>query len=252
MRVAGLQTSILWEDPAGNFERAAPWIARAAAAGARLAVLPEMFATGFSMSAERIAEAPDGPSTAFLTGEARRHGLWVAGSVPIRLDAGRPYNTLVLAGPGGEVHRYRKIHPFTFAGEHEHYAAGTEHVVVDVEGVRLALFVCYDLRFADEFWAVAERCDAYVVVANWPERRRHHWVTLLQARAIENQAYVIGVNRVGEGNGLGYTGDSRVFDPWGEALAAAAGEETMLLAEVEPERVRSARSSFPILADRRR
>ena len=252
MIVAGLQVSIAWEDPEANFTRLRPWIARAAAAGARLAAVPEMYSTGFSMDAARLAEPPGGPSTRFLAEQAREHGMWLAGSIPVRFETGqRPANTLVLAGPKGELVRYRKIHPFTFAREHEHYAAGGEHVVVELEGVRLALFVCYDLRFADEFWAVAERTDAYLVVANWPERRRHHWTTLLQARAIENQAYVIGVNRVGEGNGLTYTGDSRVFDPWGEQLAAAAGDESLLLADVDPARVRAARETFPVLRDRR-
>jgi predicted amidohydrolase len=253
MLVAGLQSQIAWEDPPANFGRLRPWIARAAAAGARLLAFPEMYASGFSMAAERIAEAPDGPSTRFLVEEAARHRLWLAGSVAVRsAPGGKPFNTLVLAGPDGrEPVRYRKIHPFTFAGEHEHYAAGTEHVVVDVEGLRLGLFVCYDLRFADEFWAVAQDVDAYLVVANWPERRRHHWTTLLQARAIENQAYVIGVNRVGEGNQLNYTGDSRIFDPWGEMLAGAAGEETLLLADLDPARVKAARETFPVLRDRR-
>src|SRR5690606_38770200 len=100
-------------------------------------------------------------------------------------------------------------------------------------------------------WATAERTDAYVVVVNWPERRRLHWTTLLQARAIENQAYVVGVNRVGHGNGPDYSGDSRIGDPWGEVLAAAAGGETMLLADVRPEVVREAREKFPVLKDRR-
>ncbi len=141
----------------------------------------------------------------------------------VPLGEAKPYNTLVLASPHGQVVRYRKIHPFSFAKEHEHYGAGSDHITVDVEGLRCTLFVCYDLRFADEFWGRAEQTDAYVVVANWPERRRHHWTTLLQARAIENQAYVVGVNRVGHGNGLDYSGDSRIVDPWGEVLAAAAG-----------------------------
>lgn len=252
MRVAAIQSDIAWEDPTASFERLRPWLAAAAAAGARLAVLPEMFACGFSMETARVCEPVGGRSAAFLEEQARTHGIWVCGSIPELPDGERrPYNTLVLAGPAGQVHRYRKIHPFTFAREHEHYAAGREHVTVDVEGVRCSLFVCYDLRFADEFWARAEETDAYLVVANWPERRRHHWTALLQARAIENQAYVIGVNRVGRGGGLDYTGDSRILDPWGEVLAAGAGGETMLLAEVDPAVVRDAREKFPFLRDRR-
>ncbi|MFZ6180757.1 carbon-nitrogen family hydrolase [Nannocystis pusilla] len=253
MKIAAIQSDITWEDPEANFTRLRPWVAAAAAAGARLVVLPEMFACGFSMTTAKIAEPPGGPSTRFLEHQARQHDLWICGSVPeVPLGEAKPYNTLVLASPHGQVVRYRKIHPFSFAREDEHYGAGTDHITVDVDGLRCTLFVCYDLRFADEFWGRAEQTDAYVVVANWPERRRHHWTTLLQARAIENQAYVVGVNRVGHGNGLDYSGDSRIVDPWGEVLAAAAAGETMVLADVRPEVVRDARERFPVLKDRRK
>lgn len=252
MRIAAIQSDIAWEDPEANFARLRPWVAAAAGAGVKLVVLPEMFACGFSMATERIREPPGGPSTRFLEEQARQHGVWICGSLPeLTLGEARPYNTLVLASPHGQVIRYRKIHPFSFAREHEHYGAGADHVTVDIEGLRCTLFVCYDLRFADEFWATAEQTDAYLVVANWPERRRLHWTALLQARAIENQAYVVGVNRVGHGNGLDYSGDSRIVDPWGEVLAAAAGRETMLLADLRPEVVRDAREKFPVLKDRR-
>jgi predicted amidohydrolase len=252
MRVAALQGDIVWEDPVANFDRLRPRIAAAAAAGARLVLLPEMFSHGFSMHTHKIREQPDGASMLFLATQARQHAIWTAGSLPEQPPGSeRPFNTLVLAGPRGEIHRYQKIHPFRFAHEHEHYAAGDARVSVTVEGVRLTFFICYDLRFADEFWAVARETDAYVVVANWPERRRLHWTTLLRARAIENQAYVVGVNRVGEGDGIVYSGDSRIVDPWGEELAAAAGQETMLLADLDPEVVQKARESFPTFADRR-
>lgn len=252
MRVAGIQLDTVWEDPGASMARAAPWIAAAAAAGARLCVLPEMFACGFTMDTARLAEPPGGPSATFLAEQARAHRMWVCGSVPERIAGeSRPYNTLVLCAPDGTQHRYRKIHPFTFAGEHEHYAAGDAHVTVDVEGVRCTLFVCYDLRFADEFWATAKHTDCYVVVANWPSRRRHHWTALGQARAIENQAYVVAVNRCGEGGGLEYAGDSRIVDPWGELVATAAGGPTMILADVDAAVVADARARFPVLADRR-
>jgi predicted amidohydrolase len=253
MRVAAIQHDIVWEDPAANFARLEPRIAAAADAGARLVVLAEMYATGFSMATERTAEPPDGPSVGFLVTQASRTGAWVCGSVPelAAPGAARPHNTLVLAAPDGAVHRYRKIHPFTYGREHEHYEAGDRHLTVDVEGVRCSLFVCYDLRFADEFWALAPVTDCYVVVANWPAARRLHWQTLLQARAIENQAYVVGVNRVGEGGGLAYAGDSRIVDPLGEVLAAGAVGETVLVGELDPARVAEVRTAFPFLADRR-
>ncbi|WP_428261273.1 carbon-nitrogen family hydrolase [Haliangium sp.] len=251
MKIAALQTDIVWERPQHNFDQLAPTVAAAAAAGAELVILPEMFACGFSMDTAAVREPPDGPSAAFLRRTARAHGLWICGSFP-ELDGGdRPYNTLLLAGPGGETHRYRKLHPFTFAREHEHYQAGADFLTVTIAGVRTSFFICYDLRFADEFWTLADATDAYVVIANWPERRREHWRTLLRARAIENQAYVIGVNRVGEGSGLMYTGDSAVIDPWGETLVEARKDPTTLLAEIDPARVAEARTKFPVLADRR-
>ena len=252
VRIAGLQLDIAWESPVKNYAKVDPWIRTAVSAGARLLVLPEMYACGFTMNAAAVAEAEDGPSTTFLVERAFEHGIWIGGSVPVRpAGSERPYNTFVLAGPAGQIHRYRKIHPFTFADEHLHYDAGDRFVMVDVEGVRCTLFVCYDLRFADEMWATAKETDCYLFVANWPEKRRQHWMTLLQARAIENQAYVVGVNRVGEGGGLTYSGDSRVVDPWGEVVASAAGQETLLLAEIDPAVVADARRRFPVLQDRR-
>ncbi len=252
MRIAALQSDIIWEDPEANFARLDPWVEVAAAAGARLLVLPEMYACGFSMETEKISEPVGGPSTRFLADRARRHGLWLAGSIPELADRDeRPANTLIVAGPEGEIHRYRKIHPFSYAGEDRHYQAGEDFVTVDIEGVRCTLFVCYDLRFADEFWATTAATDVYLVVANWPEPRRHHWTALLTARAIENQAYVVGVNRVGDGGSLHYPGDSRIVDPMGTILAAAAEQETLLLAEVDAEVVRRTREALPFFRDRR-
>ncbi len=252
MRIAALQSDVVWEDPEANFERLEPWVAAAAAAGAKLLALPEMFSYGFSMATERISEPPGGPSTRFLKDQAGRHGLWLAGSVPERAKRQkRPHNTLIVVGPRGEIHRYHKIHPFSYAGEHRHYTAGARFVTVAIEGLRVTLFVCYDLRFADEFWATAAETDAYLVVANWPEARRHHWTSLLVARAIENQAYVVGVNRVGEGGELRYRGDSRIVDPMGEVLAAAADQETLLLADLDPAVVAETRRELPFMNDRR-
>jgi predicted amidohydrolase len=253
LRVAAIQTDIVWENPSANFERLETKLRTAATAGARLLVLPEMFSCGFSMATERVAEPPDGPSVAFLREQAKSLGVWVCGSVPERSepDAKRPSNTLVLAQPDGKLHRYRKRHPFSFGKEHEHYLAGDDMLTVEIEGLRVSTFVCYDLRFADDFWNLATRTDAYVVVANWPQRRREHWQTLLRARAIENQAWMIAVNRVGEGGDQVYSGDSTIIDPWGEIIATASRDEVTLFADVDVERVTDARSKFPVLADRR-
>jgi predicted amidohydrolase len=255
--VAAVQLDTVWEDRRASFERAAPWLDAAAAAGAGLVVLPEMFACGFSMATASIEEPPDGPTTAWMVDAASRHGFHLAGSVPVRFAGDeRPSNAFVLASPDGTVRHYRKRRPFTYAGEDRHYRAGTETLTweLPVEGadspLRVTPFVCYDLRFADLFWDAAPATDAYLVVANWPEARRHHWRALATARAIENQAYVVAVNRVGDGGALRYTGDSRIVDPLGEDLATAAGGETMLLADLAPARVAQVRRDLPFLEDR--
>jgi predicted amidohydrolase len=253
VRVAAVQHDIVWEDRDANFAHLDGLIGDAAQQRAQLVVLAEMFSTGFSMDTERIAEPFDGPSARFLVEQAIRRGVWVCGSAPeVQPGDSLPSNTLILAAPDGAVTRYRKIHPFSYGGEHEKYAAGDARVTVDVEGVRCSLFVCYDLRFADEFWAVAADTDCYVVVANWPAARRGHWRTLLRARAIENQAFVVGVNRIGSGGGLDYVGDSAIVLPFGRTLEAsdAAGEE-ILLHDVTADEVADVRARYPFLADRR-
>jgi predicted amidohydrolase len=250
MRVAAVQHDICWEDRDATLARLEPRVAAAAAGGARLVVLTEMFAVGFSMAPERVAEPEGGPTEVWLVEQAAAHDVWLAGSIP-QTSGGRPRNVLVLAGPDGTVHRYAKVHPFTYSGEHEHYDAGTELVTVEVDGVRVSLFVCYDLRFADELWGLAAATDLYVVVANWPAKRRHHWRSLLVARAIENQAYVVGCNRVGTGDGIDYAGDSCIVDPLGEAMWAEPSVEATLTAEVDPEVVAQVRERFPFLRDRR-
>jgi predicted amidohydrolase len=252
VKVAGIQHDIVWEDRDANFAHLAPLIADAAADGARLVVLTEMFSTGFSMAVDRVAETRDGPSATFLAEQARTHDVWVCGSLPERPASGeRPFNQLVLAAPDGAMHRYAKIHPFGYGAEPEHFGAGREFLTVNVEGVRCSFFVCYDLRFADEFWPLAPNTDCYVVVANWPRQRRAHWQALLPARAIENQAFVVGVNRVGTGDGLTYVGDSVILDPLGEVVAAAGEGECVIAGEVDAERVATVRAKYPFLADRR-
>lgn len=252
MIVAGLQLDIAWEDPAENLRRADALAARAAAAGARLAVLPEMFNTGFSMAPERVAPhaqaARDG-----LAGMARRHGLWlVGGYAEPGAAGGRPRNACSIVAPdGAEALRYHKIHPFSLAGEHEHYDGGTTLPTVAIEGVRVTPLICYDLRFPEPFRAAAERTDLFVVIANWPEARRDAWRTLLRARAIENQAYALGVNRVGEGDGLAYAGDSALIGPLGSTVEEVGDEPGVLIGEVDASAVADARARFTFLADRR-
>lgn len=167
------------------------------------------------------------------------------------MESGKAFNMAILASPGGEISRYAKIHPFSPAGEARHYAAGDRVVTWPVDGVRVTPFICYDLRFPDAFRVAAADTDLYAVVANWPDARREHWRTLLRARAIENQCYVAGVNRIGEGGKLRYAGDSAVIDPMGRVLVEGADDDLILFADIEPETVAEARARFPFLSDRR-
>lgn len=251
MRIAALQHDIVWEDRAATLALLDPQIRAAAAAGAKLVVLTEMFATGFSMRTHLTAEPLDGPTVTWLHATAAAQDVWLAGSVPLQGEGdGLPTNSLLVVGPDGTRHRYDKIHPFSYAGEHERFRPGDRDVVVEVGGVRWGLTVCYDLRFADQYWRVAPEVDAYLVVANWPAPRREHWRALLRARAVENQAYVVGVNRVGSGGDLDYRGDSALIDPAGRVLVEAAQGSTMLVGDVDPDQVATVRARFPFMQDR--
>lgn len=260
MKVAVIQHDIDWEDAAATTKRVSEPIAQAATSGARLVVLSEMFATGFSMAPERVAEPEGGPIETFLREQAQLHDCWLVGSIAqTRTSTGqpeqdKPANVAVVAGPGGELHRYAKIHPFRYGGEHEHYRAGDQLLTVDVEGLRVGVFVCYDLRFADVFWVAGPDVDCFVVMANWPAKRHEHWRLLLRARAVENLAYVVGANRVGVAPGLradvGHAGGSVVIDPLGERLVEARSIETVIVADVDAQHVRAVRERFGFLADR--
>ena len=251
LRVAAIQHDIVWEDTAANVGAVTPLIEAAVDGGADMVVLAEMWSTGFSMNAAAIAEPPDGPTATFMHEIAARTGAWVVGSFP-ELTEGydRPTNRLLMAGPDGQDHRYSKIHPFTYSGEDEHYSAGRDRLTVEIGGVRVTPLICYALRFSDLCWDAAPATDCYLVPANWPEARRAHWTTLLRARAIENQAYVVGVNRVGSAGRLDYSGDSRIIDPLGAVTDAPAGEVSTIFGDIDPAEVARVRAEFPFMDDR--
>lgn len=252
MKVAAVQMDIDWEQPIENLRTAAASIAEAADLGVRLVVLPEMFSTGFSMRTARTAEPPGGPIERFCGDQARKHGLYLLGTKAARFEK-RAHNAAVLFGPDGKPLAYHaKVHPFTFAGEHEHFSAGGDLAVTPVDEFHLSTAICYDLRFPELFRALAFRgADLIVVPANWPRERVTAWSQLLVARAIENQCYVIGVNRVGSGGGLHYDGRSAVVDPLGEVLATAQGRAALVLADLDPEHLRTVRRELPFLRDAR-
>ena len=252
MKVAVVQVDTAWADREANFAQLAPLVETAAKNGASLILLTEMFSTGFVVDQSDIGEPEGGVSSQFLSRMATQYKVWIGGSCPeVTKDDPRPFNSFVLVSPQGKQHRYHKIHPFTFGGEDAHFRPGTDFVTVNVDGIRVTLFVCYDLRFADEFWATAADTDVYLMPGNWPASRREHWMALLRARAIENQAFVIGCNRVGTGGGLTYAGDSRIIDPLGEVVAEALDQATILYADISAEEVQTVRSTFPFMQDRR-
>ncbi len=253
LRIAAVQHHPVWQDRDATLAALTPTVAGAAASGARLVILPEMFATGFSMDVARIEEPEDGPSSAWLRERAAEHDVWIAGSIPERRPGDdRPGNVLCLVAPDGTVHRYTKMHPFIMAGEPDHFRAGDQHLTVDVDGIRVTPTVCYDLRFPEQYRATADHTDAYLVVASWPAARRHHWSSLLVARAIEDQAYVVGVNRVGDdGNGTGHAGGTVIVDPRGQELVRAGDRPTVLTADLDRDVVTQVRRDLPFLADRR-
>jgi len=248
--VAGVQMDVAWEDPDENFRRAGAAIERASADGACLVALPEMFATGFSMSTELVSAQAE-RTRAFLADAARSFDVWLLGGLA-EPSEGLPHNVALLVGPDGKTAlRYEKLHPFTLSGEHERYAAGRTLATADVDGVLVTPLVCYDLRFPEPFRIAAAGTHLFVVIANWPRPRRSAWQTLLRARAMENQAYVLGVNRVGEGDGLVYLGDSALIDPMGEAINAASHQPAVVSGDVAPSLVADLRAKYSFLADRR-
>lgn len=253
MEIIGLQWNLEWENKPANFDRAEQLLAAAAPKPGALVVLPEMFATGFSMNVPEIGEEVEGETFAFLSSLARRHGVYLMAGVVIRSVDGRGYNEAVVLDPGGrEVARYRKMHPFRYAGEGDFYDAGPAPVLWRWGEMMMAPFICYDLRFPEIFrLAAAGGAEHLVVIANWPAARIGHWRILLKARAIENQAYILGVNRCGADPKLEYPGATMVVDPHGNVVAELDQEEGFLKVEVDPAVVRACRQQLPFLRDLR-
>lgn len=251
MKAIGVQLDIVWEDKPANYEKVQSLLARAEIEPASLVVLPEMFATGFSMNVQDICEEASAETETFLAAMAEQYKSCVLGGVVRRNADGLGRNEAVVFAPSGrEIARYCKMHPFSFAAETEYYAPGEQTVTFQWLDFTVAPFICYDLRFPEVFrHAVQQEADLYAVIACWPALREAHWTALLKARAIENQAYVVGVNRCGNDPKLTYPGRSTIIDPRGEVLASAGAEEGTIQAELDPASLKKYRSDFPALAD---
>ena len=253
VEIIGCQFDLAWENPSANYEKACALLAAEKTSSDSLIVLPEMFATGFSMNVEATVEHDNPPaSEVFLADLAREKQCAVMGGFAVPSptpDRGR--NELAVFDAEGEkIARYHKNRAFRYTREAEHYEPGEEITVFEFAGWKIAPFICYDLRFPELFRRGTHRgAELITVIASWPEVRDDHWITLLRARAIENLAYVVGINRCGADPNLKYSGRSLIIDPWGKIIADAGSEEGIVRAEIDLQKVRDWRAEFPALAD---
>ncbi len=258
LAITGIQSSLFWENPAANLNMFEEKI-MAIRSGPDIIVLPEMFNTGFSMRPEEFAETMDGETVLWMKKMAIKKKSIITGSM-IAEEAGHYYNRLIWMLPNGQYGTYDKRHLFAYAGEDEHYTPGTKRLIASVNGWKVNLMVCYDLRFPvwssqvigkeNEDESLSPEYDVLIYVANWPERRSLAWKSLLQARAIENQCYVIGVNRVGnDGNGIYHSGDSMVVGPLGEIAYQKQHEEDVFSMILHKKELQEIRNRLPFWKD---
>lgn len=248
MKISIIQTDLYWESPSKNMEMFDEKFS-ALESDTDLIVLPEMFSTGFSMSPENLAEQWQGITVKWMQRAATSKKAALAGSLIVE-DSGKYFNRLVFVHPNGKIDFYDKRHLFRMSGEHNYYDIGAHRTIVNYKDFRILLLVCYDLRFP--VWS--RNCNDYdmiLIVANFPEARKYAWNTLLPARAIENQCFVVACNRVGkDGNGVNYTGDSQIIDPQGRILKLAKPNESGIISEnISVQDVSSFRKSFPAYLD---
>ena len=248
LRVTLIQADLAWEDGAANREALWGMITPIDDPG-DLIVLPEMFATGFSMAPRDLAEPMAGESIRWLHQVAGTKQVAVTGSLMIK-EAGRYYNRLFWVTRDGEQFSYDKKHLFTYAGEDKLYSPGNRQLQIALKSWQIRPMICYDLRFPVWTRNRPPHYDLAIFVANWPARRADHWRSLLKARAIENQCFVIGVNRVGaDGNGIDYSGDSLAIDPQGRILFHRALEACVHTLDLDADVLKACRRDFPALAD---
>ncbi len=246
-----IQSNLFWEDTHANLAMLEKKI-MGITERTEIVVLPEMFSTGFSMQPEKFAQTMQGETVSWMKQMAATKKIVLTGSVIIE-ENGHYFNRLLWVLPDGNLGYYDKRHRFAFAGEDAHYTAGNKRLIAQVKGWKINLLICYDLRFpvwARQQVADAPEYDVLLYVANWPERRNHAWKTLLTARAIENQCYVVGVNRVGDdGNGIHHSGDSMVVDPLGAILYHTAEQEDVHTITLQKEPLQQIREKFPFWKD---
>lgn len=253
MKVICAQLDIAWEERQPNYAKVRAMIDKFRPEAGAMLVLPEMFSSGFSMNVAKIKEASPSQTEQFLGAIARLYSIYIiAGEVTMGPDGKGRNEAVVLDIQGRPILRYTKLHPFSIGGESQHYSAGDRIDTFNWLGFYVCPFICYDLRFPEIFRAATRKgAHLFVVIANWPNKREQHWVTLLQARAIENQAYVIGVNRCGADPGHLYPGRTMIVDPHGVIVADGGKEEGLVVADLDLSKVLQWRKEFPVLQDTR-
>lgn len=249
LRISMIQSHIIWEDRDENLGYYGELLRRVSGK-TDIAVLPETFTTGFSMDVEKLADTKDGVTISTIKGWAQKYKLAVVGSFIVK-DNGKYFNRAFFITPDGEEYYYDKRHLFRMAQEDKYFSAGNQKTIVPYKGWNICLQICYDLRFPVWSRNVDNEYDLLIYVANWPEVRKRVWKTLLQARAMENMAFVCGVNRVGiDGKGFVYRGDSMVFSPKGKKLAdAGKREEITRTCTLEKKDLIKLREKFPAWQD---
>lgn len=251
LKISLIQTSIYWEDVDKNLKMLEDKI-NFLSGKTEIVVLPEMFSSGFTMDPQIVAETISGKTVEWMKSLSKKNRLIITGSLVIKEDE-KYYNRLIWMQPDGNFFSYNKRHLFGFAGENEKYSPGNKRLIVSVKGWKINLLICYDLRFP--VWSRQNKnespeFDVLIYVANWPEKRINAWITLLKARAIENQCYVVGVNRVGKDeNEIAYNGFSMVIDPFGEVIYEKPKVEDIFTLELDTEKLEKIRESFPFLKD---
>ncbi len=249
LKITLIQTHLFWEDKGANLALLEQKIVNLEEP-TEVVILPEMFTTGFSMQPTLHAETMEGPSVQWMRRIAMTQKIILTGSLIIE-EKGHYYNRLIWMLPNGEFGYYDKRHLFAFAGEDQNYTAGNKRLIASVKGWKINLQICYDLRFPT--WArqaAPNEYDVLVYVANWPEKRSHAWKTLLVARAIENQAFVVGVNRVGlDGKNIAHSGNSMVVGPLGEVLYHSADQESVFQITLQRDELEQTRAQFPFWKD---
>jgi len=248
MKIALVQYNPTWENKEANKQKILSMISEVE--GVELFVFPEMSLTGFTMKSKEMSETIQGDSFRFFSSIAKEKSSNIFAGIIERRN-NRNYNTLIHIKPDGNlVKLYRKVHPFSYSGENEHYKAGVKPALTKIKKWKIGLTICYDLRFPELFRKYGKKRSHLIVnIANWPDTRIEHWRTLLKARAIENQSYVAGVNRVGDDPKLKYVGFSSVFDPMGKELVAVENEEKVIVADLDKNYVNEVREKFPFLDD---